>query len=178
MRPDVLVISGPVGVGKTTVAGELSDLLAEQDVAHMFVDVDQLTYTYPRPEGDRFGGRLAHQNLRAMWANAQRLGARKVVLARVVEHRDDLTAYADTLDARSIMLCTLMATHDTLGARVARRELGSGFDWHAARAIELDGILRAADLPGLVVETTDRTPTEIAREILTEIGWGPHHTSA
>ena len=45
--PRLILISGPVGVGKTTVAQELSALLVTNSVAHTFVDLDALTHTYP-----------------------------------------------------------------------------------------------------------------------------------
>ena len=51
----LLLISGPVGVGKTTVANELSTLLEVDGIAHTFVDLDALTYTFPRSASDAFG---------------------------------------------------------------------------------------------------------------------------
>ena len=40
--PSVLLITGPAGVGKTTIAAEVSHQLAEADVAHAMIDTDYL----------------------------------------------------------------------------------------------------------------------------------------
>ena len=69
----LLIISGPVGVGKTTTAEELSAILEGEEVDHSFVDLDGLAKTYPRPPDDRFGVRIALRNLRAVWAHSQEL---------------------------------------------------------------------------------------------------------
>lgn len=66
----LLIISGPIGVGKTTIGQEISNLLDRQGVAHSFIDLDALTQTYPRPADNRYGYRLAFRNLRAVWITA------------------------------------------------------------------------------------------------------------
>jgi len=45
--PD-LVITGAVGVGKTRVAFEISELLESRGMAHAFIDAD-LIYVFPDP---------------------------------------------------------------------------------------------------------------------------------
>ena len=90
IRLPLLVISGPVGVGKTTVGNELSTSLERRRVAHTFIDLDTLAETYPRPPGDRFGNRLALLNLRDVWINCAAAGSRNLIVARVVETRDAL----------------------------------------------------------------------------------------
>jgi len=60
----LLIISGPVGVGKTTVAEELNSILSREGIAHTYIDLDVLAETYPRLADDRFNSRLALRNLR------------------------------------------------------------------------------------------------------------------
>ena len=43
----VLIISGSMGTGKTTVLGELHDLLIEQRIPHAALDLDALTLAWP-----------------------------------------------------------------------------------------------------------------------------------
>jgi len=59
----VLILSGPIGVGKTTVVPEIADLLVANGVRHAVVDLDALTWCFPRPAGDRFHQRLGLRNL-------------------------------------------------------------------------------------------------------------------
>ena len=71
----LLVISGPVGTGKTTIGNEVSSSLERQGVAHTFIDMDTLAETYPRPPDARFGDRLALLNLCDVWANCAATGS-------------------------------------------------------------------------------------------------------
>jgi len=49
LRVPVAVITGTVGVGKTSVALEMSEILAARAVPHALVDLDALSYVFPRP---------------------------------------------------------------------------------------------------------------------------------
>ena len=59
----VLLVTGPVGVGKSSVASEVSELLDQAGVAHALVDVDSLRWCYPRRSSDPFRIELAMNNL-------------------------------------------------------------------------------------------------------------------
>jgi len=84
MAVPTLLITGPIGAGKTAVAGEVSRLLERNGAAHAMVDVDALGQSFPRPANDRFHHRLALRNLAAVWSNCRKAGARRLILARAV----------------------------------------------------------------------------------------------
>src|SRR5579883_1981374 len=86
-RVPTLAITGPVGVGKTSVGSEVSELLEEAGVAHAFVDIDALRWCYPGTPGDRFRVALAMRNLAAIWPNFRAAGAERLILAEVLEER-------------------------------------------------------------------------------------------
>ena len=66
MNVPTIIVTGPVGVGKTTVAQEMGLLLLDAKVPHANVDFDQLTACYPRPtDDDRWGTKLGLANRRA-----------------------------------------------------------------------------------------------------------------
>ncbi|HEX6799640.1 MAG TPA: hypothetical protein VF116_18170 [Ktedonobacterales bacterium] len=167
----VMLVTGPVGVGKTTVAGEVSALLERVGVPHAFVDVDSLRWFYPSPPGDRFRTALAMRNLAAVWANFQAAGAERLVLADVVESRDELDRYRATVPAAQITVVRLRAAVETLAARVGEREQGSGRDWHLARAAELAAQMDRDAVEDVLIETDGRPVTAIAREALARCGW-------
>ncbi|MET8756910.1 hypothetical protein [Lentzea sp. NPDC004782] len=44
-----LLITGPVGIGKTTVAEAVGDVLAAASVPHAVIDLDWLRHCTPKP---------------------------------------------------------------------------------------------------------------------------------
>ena len=69
----LLVISGSMGAGKTTVLYEASDLLPEVGIAHAAIDLDCLAVLHP--QRNPHGQRLAFANLAVVWPNYAAAGA-------------------------------------------------------------------------------------------------------
>ena len=167
----VLLITGPVGVGKTTVSFAVSDILNAARTAHALVDVDSLRWCYPPPPGDRFHVALAMRNLAAVWANFRAAGAERLILADVLESREQLAQYREAVPGAAIQVVRLRATLGTLHGRVRQRETGTTLDWYLRRTAELATQMDRDRLEDLLVETDGRPATEIAREVLTRCGW-------
>jgi adenylylsulfate kinase-like enzyme len=167
----VVVITGPVGVGKTTVAYEVSALLGRAAVAHALVDLDGLRSCYPAPAGDRFNTALGLRNLAVVWANFRAAGAGRLILVDVVESRDQLDEYRTAVPGAAIVVVRLRAAVGALAERVRRREAGAGLDWHLDRAAELAAQMERDRVEDLVVETDERAAVEVAREVMERIGW-------
>ena len=171
MAIPLLLISGPVGVGKTTVGEEVSNLLEQRGVTHTFLDMDCLAATYPRPSDDRFGTRLALLNLREVWTNCVAAGSRNLIISRVVETQHDVEEIQRMVPTSRPVICLLRASHRTLVKRVRARELGSGRSWHEARAIELAKSLERSAPADFVIETEGRPLPEIADEVAGKVDW-------
>jgi hypothetical protein len=170
----VLLITGPVGVGKTAVIGAITDLLKKTAARFASIDLDQLSYAYPpAPGDDRFRSGLMFTNLASVWRNDRAAGAERLVLAGVIESRDDLARYQDAIPGAQITVVRLRASDGVLQERLLRRETGDGLAWHSARARELGEIMDRAAIEDLLVETDGRTLNEIAREVLTRAAWLP-----
>ncbi|MEO1591636.1 MAG: AAA family ATPase [Cyanobacteria bacterium J06632_22] len=167
----LLLISGPIGVGKSTVAGEVSDQLAEQAISHTFIDFDQLRYTYPRPADDRFGSQLACLHLRDIWRNCFGTGSRNLIISSVIETQEDVNAIQQVIPSSTVTVCQLRATLATLRARVQKREMGQGLAWHLQRTAELVEILAGEVPKDFEIATDDRTVGEIAAEIVGQVNW-------
>lgn len=170
MAVPVLVISGPVGVGKTTVAHEVSEQLEAARIAHTVIDLDALTMTFPRPDDDPFGERLAAANLASVWRNSARFGAQNLVIARVVESSQQLKNIREALPDAQITTVCLAASEQDLLARVKLREIGSGRPWHAKRSLDL-ARSSVRDHADLVLDTTGRTVVEVATDLLNTVAW-------
>ena len=167
----LLIISGPVGVGKTSVSDELSHFLEQDNVPHTFVDLDALTYTFPRGENDPYGNQLALENLESIWQNSYKRGARNLIVPRVIESYNHATDISEAVGITEPILCRLSASDQTLIERVRTREIGSGLCWHEKRSLELSKTLAFAELEDFCLFTDDRTISEIAKDILQRIEW-------
>jgi GTPase SAR1 family protein len=167
----VLIVTGPVGVGKTSVAEEIFDQLAARDMPHAVVDLDGLGLCWPFGHDDPFNQQMAMANLAAVWQNYCAAGAARLVIARVVETRGELVDYRRAVPGAAIQVCLLAATKQTLRARVASRETGSSFESLAHRADELADVMANSDVADFTVETEDRALVDIALEVLRRAHW-------
>lgn len=73
--PRSLLITGAVGVGKTTTMEAAAALLAERGLPGAMVDIDAIRRAWPAPEADRFHEGLQLANLQAMCRNFRAVGA-------------------------------------------------------------------------------------------------------
>ncbi len=170
MKVPMLVISGSMGSGKTTVLSEVSDLLIEASVPHAAIDLDWLSVMYPRP--GRYGEQLLFANLAAVWPVYAAAGAQRLLVARVVEDRSELARYRQAVPGAEILVCRLTAPIATMRERVRSREPGMFQAQGIARSAELADILERARAEDFTVDNGDKRPiTAVAREVLARAGW-------
>lgn len=168
----VLVLTGPVGVGKTTVASAASDLLDERGAPHAVIDLDWLRWCHPNPPDDPFHAALGLGNLAAVWRNYRTAGADRLVLVDVVEAREQLEEYRAAIPGAAVTVVRLAAGVPTLHRRLEGRETGASLAWHRARAVELAALMDARRVEDVLLDTEGRTPRDIAAEALRRTGWG------
>lgn len=168
----ILLISGPVGVGKTAVGNEVADILEREGIPHTFIDFDQIRYTYPRPDDDPWGNRLGLQNLAGIWSNCSQAGALNLVVSYVVEESSFIDSLRQFIPEGRVSVVQLSASMETLTSRLRRREIGSGLDWHINRAAELSSILVDDSVPCEHRVVTDgRAVIDIAEDIVSRVQW-------
>jgi molybdopterin-guanine dinucleotide biosynthesis protein len=163
---DVLVISGSMGAGKTTVLNEASDLLRQANIAHAAIDLDTLGVVYAAgtDEDD-----LAFRNLSCVWANYRQARIERLLIAGAVDRRELARIMAIDPAAR-IQVCRLTASRSTMRSRVEARELGIFQETYVTRVDALDGILDDAAVEDFSVES-ERNVTDVAREVLERARW-------
>lgn len=167
----VLVVTGPVGVGKTTVVSALSERLGQLGAPHAAVDLDALRWCYPAPAHDPFHMALGLRNLAAVWSNYCAAGAERLVLADVVESRAAVAEYQAAVPGAVVQVVRLAAALPAILERLAGRESGDSLLWHQRRAAELLGIMEQNQVEDLLVHTDGKAPAEIAEEALARAGW-------
>ncbi|WP_377267710.1 hypothetical protein [Peterkaempfera sp. SMS 1(5)a] len=167
-----LLINGTVGVGKTSVAESVGDLLADAGVPNAVIDLDWLSKSWPRPAGDRFNTSMMLRNLRGIAGNYLAAGAVRLVLAGVIEDVEGRKLCSDAIGVE-LSVCRLQVDLPVNHQRLMRRHENEpeALRWHLARAGELAEILEQASVDDFTVDSTTRSVVEVAAEVISKAGW-------
>jgi gluconate kinase len=164
----VVVISGSMGSGKTTVMAEASDLLTASDIAHAAIDLDALGVGHLRNDA---WNDLTYQNLASLWANYSAAGVTKLLIAEAVENRAELDLIRKAIPGSQIIVCRLKVRLETMQQRVFAREPGMLQEQLVARVAALEASLDAAGVEDFSIENDDGAVTDVARAVLVRAGW-------
>src|SRR3984957_13200280 len=165
----LLIITGSMGAGKTSVLGEASDILALQNIAHAALDLDAFGLAH-LPSGAS-SDVVMYRNLQCVCKNYVALGIRRFLVARAIEDRAALECCRKAVSAKHTIVCRLTANVGSMRQRVKTRELGVLQERFVARVAKLNSILDRARLENFSVTTDHRSLTEIAHEMLLNAGW-------
>lgn len=168
---EVLILSGTVGAGKTSIAMAMHDILSENDVPHACLDLDWFAYSWPTVGA--FNSDMVFSALERVWPVYYAAGARKLVLARVVETREELERYAEVLGNPTITLCRVTASEEVRKLRLEKRESGDSLKWHLHRTVELEEILEEARLESFVIVNEAELAERVAERTLRQLRWLP-----
>lgn len=175
----LLLITGPAGIGKSTLSWAMGTALAEAGVAHAIIESDELDRVHPSPKREELEAiqpgtfDVSTLTLAALWGVYRRLGHTRLILSGVMLHvafdrRWILAAIPDA----EITIIRLQGSDETLLARLARREIGPGADAQAERSLGQARRMAEQDQTGFLVEHTDgKTPDELAIILLKKVGW-------
>lgn len=123
-RSEVLFIGGRSGVGKSTAAEALHDLLVAADVRHAVIEGDLLDLAHPAPHVEFPEAHLAERNLAAMWSAYRELGHHRLVYTNTVSVLEQDTLAAAMGDDPVVTAVLLRAGDATTADRLRRRSGG------------------------------------------------------
>ena len=165
----VLVLSGSVGSGKSTVGRCVARMLRDGDVSHALVDHEWLAYSWPVAPDDRWNERVAAANLACMWSNFRSAGAERLIFCRVLQARSLLRHVTGAIPGAAATVVQLRVPLGPLRQRLSGREPQP--DWYLDAASALTSRLDASEVADFVVDNGERAPDEVAAEILGLVGW-------
>lgn len=164
-----IVITGPVGSGKSTIMATLTDLLEEREIPNAGIDMDHLRWFYPKAPGDPFGGEIGRKNLAFVAANYRSLGISTLILADVVEHENSKQELQAALPDYPIEVVRLKVPMHLIEERLKVRESPEHLQWYLNRAPELERIMEDAAVGDVVIEVGKRSPREVGEKILLKL---------
>jgi len=166
----VLLVTGTVGSGKTTLAYEIGDLLSEMKLGNAVLDLDALTAQWP--PSSRWNADLMFENLALLWPNYRAHGATHLVLAHVLEDGTEKERYCAAVPGAVLTTVRVVAAeHLRLERLTGRMPPGPSLEWHLHRTIELEAILAQAALEDFAVENGERPIRALAQEVMRLAGW-------
>lgn len=169
MTVPVLILSGTIGVGKSAVLNECTDILSARGEPYAAIELDALAIIDLKSRDERHA--LAFENLAPVWGNMTRRGARRLLIGAAVEKQEHLEQYAQAIPGADLTVCLLTASAETIERRLRSREIGSALLWHLERSRELDAILKAAETHDFSVSNDSDRVEAVASEVLRRCDW-------
>ena len=168
----ILNIIGPVGIGKSTSADAISDILRDvYEIPHAVVDLDDIRRAHPAPEEDRFHMELGFKNLAAIWQNYQEVGAKCLIIPSVMENQAHLDKISMSVPGADLFVVRLVSSLEVNHERIRGREKTvDSLNWHLKRSTQLAKELSEKKLENVIVDTEGKQPSDIAQEIINK--WG------
>src|SRR3989442_14306129 len=139
----LVLISGSMGSGKTSVLGEASDLLTTNGVVHAAIDLDALGAAHLPPGASEH---VRCRNLAAICGNYAGEGVTKFLLAGAIEDAREVERIRRAAQADTIVVVRLSARQETMENRIRSRETGMLQSFFDARVADLQAIFGVACL--------------------------------
>ena len=165
----MLIITGSMGAGKTSVLAEASDILALRKIVHAAIDLDTLGLAHLPSAGGTDS--VMYRNLQSVRENYAALGVTRLLLASAVEDRGQLELCRSAVSAQNTAICRLTASLGQMQQRVKMRETGMLQQQFVDRVAILDAILDGARLEDFAVINEGRSVNDVAQEMLIKAGW-------
>lgn len=167
-----VVITGTIGVGKTTLAEAISELLHERRLRHALIDVDWLGQVYPPPDpDDPYNMGLSLDNLATIWPNYVATGIRYAIVSATLESRDQLDGLMAAMPGSGCVVVLATARPDKVAERIRGREYGNLLEDFLSRTDALAATIEEARLHDFSIATDEGPPKEAATSLLNRLCW-------
>jgi predicted kinase len=170
---ELLLIGGGAGVGKTTVAWEVSAALHGRGTAHCLIEGDYMDQIHPAPQGDPHRAAITERNTAAVWANYAALGQHRLVYSNTVSILEASMISRAMGGGEVRVTCVLLTAEEaTVRERLAQREIGSQLTAHIERSLRNARELDEKAPAGTVrIPTDGRSVEDIAVDVIKAAAW-------
>lgn len=166
------LLTGTIGVGKTSLAEAMSEVLHAHGIRHALIDLDWLGQVYPAPDSqDLYSMKLQLANLRAMWPNFRSVGIKNALLAATIVTSEQLQGLRHALPGAHITVVRMIASPSMIRDRLSARDKGRLLADFLARTDQLAADIEAAGIDDLVVSNDEPSLPEVAKETLQRLSW-------
>jgi GTPase SAR1 family protein len=157
-----LVLTGPPGVGKSSVLEALSDALVLDDVRHAVIETEALTAAHPALDDEQWFAPVA-----AVCRLYRDFGYELLLVAVTVEAEADLRALVRSIGAGEHVVVRLEAEPATLRRRIIEREPEdwSGLEELIGASQRLGPVIAGLDGIALALSTEAQRPAAVAQRI-------------
>ena len=170
-RLPVLLITGTLGSGKTVLAADIGELLADREPRTAIIDLDWLGWVSSTPGGPGAIDLLILSNLAAVWPNFEPAGAGRLVLARTVLDGELIEGVGEAVGPVALTIVRVTASPDTIADRLGARDTGAVLAEHLAEASEFARVLDEVAAEDFQVSNDGRPIREVSEEIVARAGW-------
>ena len=160
----MLLLTGAPGAGKSEALTRVHDALGGEGIGSAAIEFDELGRSHPAIDPKR---QLAH--LRALVQSFRDANQQLLLLATTAEADGDPQTFLEAAGARESLVIHLVATAETLEARIREREPA---EWAELEAL-VASANRLADArfseTDLEIRTDEGPPNEVAEAIMAEL---------
>jgi AAA domain len=179
----ILLITGPAGVGKSTLSWEVGAQLTAAGLRHAAIETDELDRIFPLPSASELEGLRAGMtdiseiNLASIWRNYRALGCDRLILSGVMAFLDETRKWISrAIPNAEFTIIRLLASNETLLSRLEKREIGPGRENQVRRTLRQADQIAALRTAGVIeLQTNGKAPQKLASELLNQIGWLNNH---
>jgi predicted kinase len=167
----VVVVTGTIGAGKSTIANVASEILHARDIRHGLIEVDSFEGVYPPPDpNDPFNNEFGMRNIATLWPAYLDAGITRAIVTMTLESHDDADELLAALGSPPATVVRLDASQEVREERIERREFGDLREHFLKRTGFLAEKMDAAGIGDIVI-ANEEEPRLVATRLLEQLGW-------
>jgi len=161
----IIVLTGEVGTGKTSVAIEIGRQVEASGGTCAIVDLDWLGWVHAAPSFREYDD-LIMTNLAAVWPNMAEAGAEGLVLARALLRKEPVERLRELFPETPLCVIRLSAAPETIRRRLSARDSGANLEEHVAEAESMRAAIATLAIEHAVVKNDGGSIEDAARAVL------------